>query len=817
VIATLPPGTLLKKDSYRIIRLLGQGGFGSVYEAEDLILHARRAIKEGFDNSLEAQKQFEIEARILLALRHDKLPQVTDNFIESASGRQYLVMEFVEGRDLSDLVEQQGALPEAQVLVWMDQVLDAVEYLHDFKPKIIHRDIKPGNIRLLPDGQTVKLVDFGIAKIGGQTQKTRGAARGVSPGFSPPEQYGTGTDTYSDVYALGATMYCLLTGKIPPESLDLAYSSIRLIPPRQLNPGVSERVELALLQAMQIDPQRRFKNASGLRRALTGRSRISPAIARPGQPVSPPKPGAGQPVPPTVQAGRPVSPSPPPPPRVSPAAAQPPPMAVCPQCGQPVRPGARFCQKCGGSTTPAGPFKFVRSGQIANTVKELVALCGSAWDEAVEYFARGEFDTWLNTLGERDLANQARALRSRHADRSIALQQFLESVDPSVSTPIPAVSPALLDFGTVRKGETRVLAFTISNSGRGYLYGALQAQPPSWIAVRTPNFGCVPGKQVRVDVMIQTQGLSGSEVGMEYSGTVVVQSNHSQQSVPVQLKVIEEPRCAVDPPEIQIGALQFGFQTRVPLGVSNAGGGTLRGNVRSLVPWLMVDPTTEGFTLGRGERAVAYLVVDAGQLPRLGNHEGWVQVQSNGGSARVRVECQVLPPFLLDPADPTTAVRIGQEIVAVCDSQWPKAVAALVNGRLAACALFFGLDEALPEIQRGQALADPSAGLEVALRALGAKPATRFDSNAGKVTADLGYGLMPRFGKRPDQVTLAITNTNKRGYLFGTIEPLVSWLTVDNPNFGCLPGETAEIILRANHQAAKGEPPTAGLFRIVPG
>jgi serine/threonine protein kinase len=825
MIATLPPGTLLKNDSYRITRLLGQGGFGSVYQAEDLILHLRRAIKEGFDNSLEAQKQFEVEARILLALRHDNLPQVTDNFIEPTSGRQYLVMEFVEGQDLSDLVDQQGGLPAPQVLMWMDQVLDAVEYLHEFKPKIIHRDIKPGNIRLLPDGQTVKLVDFGIAKIGGQTQKTHGAARGVSPGFSPPEQYGTGTDTYSDVYALGATLYCLLTGKIPPESLDLAYSSARLIPPRQLNPGISVAVEQVILQAMQTDPQRRFKSATPLRRALTGRSRISPAAARPGLPVSPPSAAPAQPVPPTMRAGGQVSPplparppvSPPRQQPVSPPAPQSAPVAICPHCGQPVRPGARFCQKCGGVIVPVGSFKFLRSGQTATTVKELVIACNGAWDEAVEHFWRGDLDAWLNGLGERDLANQARDLRGRHTDRSAALQAFLEIVDPANSDPIPAVSPTVLDFGPLRKGETRALAITIANSGRGYLHGTLQAQPTSWITLRTANFGCLAGKQVSLDVMVQTQGLSGTESGSAYSGTIVVQSNRGQQSIGIQLKVIEEPRCAVDPPEIQVGALQIGSQTRAPLGVSNAGGGTLRGNVRSLVAWLTVDPTTESFTLGKGDRSVVFLNVDARQLPKIGNHEGWLQVQSNGGSARVRVECQVIPPFLFDLSDPTTAVRTGRDILAVCDSQWVKAVAALRNGRLAACVQFFGLDEALPEVQRGQAMADLNAGLEVALRALGAKPATRFNSNAGKVTAELGYGLMPRFGKRPDTVTLTITNTNRRGYLFGTVEPLVSWLTVDNPGFGCQPGETAEIVLRADHQAAKSEPPREGLFRIVPG
>ena len=139
---------------------------------------------------------------MLSRLRHQSLPQVHDYFIEP-NGQQYLVMEFVEGTDLHTLVQQRGALQEAQAVAWSTQILDALEYLHTQQPPIIHRDIKPQNIIITPQGRAM-LVDFGIAKMFVVGQSTTAGARAVSPGYSPPEQYGRGTtDARSDIYALG--------------------------------------------------------------------------------------------------------------------------------------------------------------------------------------------------------------------------------------------------------------------------------------------------------------------------------------------------------------------------------------------------------------------------------------------------------------------------------------------------------------------------------------------------------------------------------------------------------------------------------------
>ena len=269
----LTPGAIVH-NRYKIIRLLGKGGMGAVYLAEDQNLPGKLvAVKENFDPSRSAQEQFKREAVILARLKHPNLPQVTDHFIEP-SGRQYLVMDYVEGEDLDQILAQRGPLPEAEVLGWMEQVFDALEYMHTWvdpaygkSAPVIHRDIKPGNIKRTPEGR-IMLVDFGIAKY--QTGVgTETGARAASPGFSPVEQYTGGTDARSDVYALGATLYCLLTGKVPPESPRIA-AGMPLAPPRALNLRISPNTEQTILRAMQIQAANRYQTVRDLRQALVG-------------------------------------------------------------------------------------------------------------------------------------------------------------------------------------------------------------------------------------------------------------------------------------------------------------------------------------------------------------------------------------------------------------------------------------------------------------------------------------------------------------------------------------------------------------------
>ncbi len=227
------------------------------------------AVKENLDSSPQAQQQFEREAKILANLNHPNLARVTDYFFVPGQG-QYLVMDYVEGEDLQEMLDQAGGpLAEAQVFPWVNQVCDALEYLHTQQPPVIHRDIKPANIRITPGGKAV-LVDFSIAKIYDPNLKTTQGARAVTPGYSPQEQYGQGhTDVRSDIYALGATLYALLTGQIPVESiqrnLNVTFPTVRA-----LNPAVSAATERAILQAMEMLPANRYQNVHQLKLALLG-------------------------------------------------------------------------------------------------------------------------------------------------------------------------------------------------------------------------------------------------------------------------------------------------------------------------------------------------------------------------------------------------------------------------------------------------------------------------------------------------------------------------------------------------------------------
>ncbi len=270
------------RQRYQIQSLLGHGGFGTVYKAIDLNLNRFCAIKENLDSSVPAQQQFQLEAQVLSHVRHPNLPQIYDYFVE-LSGQQYLVMEFIEGNNLESLVQQHGCLPEGQVLHWMDQILGALEHLHAQQPPIIHRDIKPQNIIITPQGSAV-LVDFGIAKFMQRGQVTMTGARAITPGYSPPEQYGgASTDARSDLFALGATIYFVLTGIEPPESVQLVAAPRMLRAPRHCNPQISPNTERVILQAMSLQPFSRPATAAEMRHALV---QPTPPIQPPIRPVA---------------------------------------------------------------------------------------------------------------------------------------------------------------------------------------------------------------------------------------------------------------------------------------------------------------------------------------------------------------------------------------------------------------------------------------------------------------------------------------------------------------------------------------------------
>lgn len=261
----LQAGYLLHRR-YRIIKMLGKGGMGMVYLADDLTLDKQAAVKVNFSAGEESAGQFLQEAHLLAALRHPNLPRVTDYFIEEPC--QYLVMDYLPGEDLQSWLEREGR--QSWPVLWplAAQLGDALQYMHSQNPPVIHRDIKPGNIKLREDGSAV-LVDFGIAKATDASQKTSLGARGYTPGFAPPEQVGgSRTGPYSDQYALAATFYNLLTGVKPVDSIKRVLDKETIPEARLLNNEIPPNVSNALTTAMAIQPEDRFATVRDFLAAL---------------------------------------------------------------------------------------------------------------------------------------------------------------------------------------------------------------------------------------------------------------------------------------------------------------------------------------------------------------------------------------------------------------------------------------------------------------------------------------------------------------------------------------------------------------------
>lgn len=260
------PGAIIR--NYRIIRMIGQGGFGAVYLAEDKDeKQGYVALKETFASS--NVHSFAHEFEVLKQHTHDHLPIYYEMFEHDGNG--YLVMEFVPGQDLHKVLKKnQGPVLERLALFYAEQLCDVLHYLHTLEIPIFHRDIKPSNIRLTPEG-LIKLVDFGLYKQG--TQETRSTIRGLGTlNYQPFEQLGYGgTDQRSDIYSLGATLYHLFSGHVPTPIVErIAETTDPLIPLNELNPKLPSHVCDAVMQALSMLQRDRQPDVLTLKHQLQG-------------------------------------------------------------------------------------------------------------------------------------------------------------------------------------------------------------------------------------------------------------------------------------------------------------------------------------------------------------------------------------------------------------------------------------------------------------------------------------------------------------------------------------------------------------------
>ncbi len=277
----LQPGERLF-HRYLIQEVIGHGGMSSVYRARDMhfpnVLKLV-AVKEMIITTNDPKtremiiRNFEREANILATLNHPAIPKIFDYF--SIEDRSYLVLDFINGKDLDQILnESEGFLPESQVVQWALELCDVLSYLHNHKPEpIIFRDMKPSNVMVRPDGH-IMLIDFGIAKRFQAGQ--RGTMIGTE-GYSPPEQYRGEATTRADIYALGATLHHLLTKRDPRLEPPFSFAER---PIQKINPAVSPELVAVIEKALQYDPQDRYQTIDEMREALLGAARRTGVLNR---------------------------------------------------------------------------------------------------------------------------------------------------------------------------------------------------------------------------------------------------------------------------------------------------------------------------------------------------------------------------------------------------------------------------------------------------------------------------------------------------------------------------------------------------------
>jgi serine/threonine-protein kinase len=480
----LPANQRLNGDRYVIVRKLAQGGQSAVYLAMDTADGQRRAIKEMSDSQISPQQRtlalndFLREASILMSLSHPGLCRVFGTFFE---GRKvFLVMEYVEGHNLEDeLIGLGRPLNWQDVMRWGMGLADVLAYLHSQNPPVIYRDLKPANVMLTPQA-AVKLIDFGIAR---QLfpQRQVDTARLGTDGYAPLEQYNGRSEPRSDLYALGASLYHLLTGRVP-DAAPMRYSGHMLTPIRTLNAAVPEPVDRVIQQALRLNAQERFPTAAALWQALNWAYQVSGGAPFPHDRSSVPG----------VRSGSNGAPA-------QPRMTQSPARDSLPNPHQSPLPRAN----------PQDPWNIPANGprSVPN----------------------------LGSLGETASGPQPAVRPPSSAEPRDASTPWSSRMgnDPrgaaNVAPPRLRVWPLRLDVGLLEQRQTSIHALEVSNRGGGELSGVIETNSAA-IGINPAKFR---GEGVQVQVQIDTTGLQPGE----YRLLLAIRSNGGDQIVPVSFMV----------------------------------------------------------------------------------------------------------------------------------------------------------------------------------------------------------------------------------------------------------------------------------------
>jgi tRNA A-37 threonylcarbamoyl transferase component Bud32 len=270
----LEPGTVLY-NRYEIVKRIGGGGMGAVYYAKDKNLGDQpRAVKEMIQTHIDESQQekavadFRRESMLLASLEHPSIPTIYDYFYDETASRFYLVMKYISGGDCLARLRKapMNRLDELTVAEWGQQAADVLEYLHNQRPPIIYRDLKPANLMIDGNSSRIMLIDFGIARWVAPQEK--GVTAVGTMGYAPPELFSGKAESRTDIYGLGATMFHLLTGSDPQDNPLLIFDFAKNPTPRQINPAISNEMEWILMRAVEYEPERRFRSAAEMRDTL---------------------------------------------------------------------------------------------------------------------------------------------------------------------------------------------------------------------------------------------------------------------------------------------------------------------------------------------------------------------------------------------------------------------------------------------------------------------------------------------------------------------------------------------------------------------
>lgn len=503
------------QDRYEVLGELGSGAFGTVYKCRDSELDTLVAIKElhvldepssAVNEREAALAQFRREAVNLSHLRH---PHIVSGHYQPHAGtwlacpvcgetfrgattcprhnaapivvrqRHYLVMEYLDGPDLSQAAKAEGgALGVERALRYIQQVAEALRMIH--ARHLLHRDIKPENVRLRVAGDDAVLLDFGIATQTGEagdfsTRQHRHTSGGGTLGYAPesPSERRL-PDARSDIHALGMTLYAILSGRDPLESDDLI--AMRAHRPRDFNTNIPPHIELLIQKSIDSNPANRPADAAAFLRELN-----APVANAAVTPVAAPNVAVAAP---TTVANAP-------------------------------------------SVAVAPPFAF-RSGARATDVGELVRLMDKDRQEAREYLYSGDLAQWLAGIGRADLAQRAREIVHEYPDRKYQGLEALAQATGLAEPPTLDVTPAVLDFGTIPHGARKTLVLKLRNIGRGHLFGILRSSLPGLFF--EDKF---EGNRHTVPITFDARDLPSGA----HQGELVVDSSAGELRLPVAVQV----------------------------------------------------------------------------------------------------------------------------------------------------------------------------------------------------------------------------------------------------------------------------------------